>query len=188
MAAAPDDLLLTARTLDLLREYTKLPDGGLHDRLSRPYSTSASMPALSRHRAILRTPDALPPMRHAPAPSEELRGHTVSEALRVFPEVRPHRLTFGPPNRLEFSSEASFSHLSRTSEALQSSYVSRKSPYPSSSALLSASNSSSLPRSSSGFRAPRRGRASMITGGAPLWRSSQASLKALQLKQLESFS
>lgn len=183
-----DRRLLTPQALDDLRLYTQLPDRSLHERLARPYSTSASKPALCRHKAVLRgdlysQPVALPPLRHAPAPSEMLRGHTVSEALRNFPEPPsefPCRLQFGP-SVSPFLASASHATLGDRAMASYGSIASYRSM------LQSSSGASSLRRTRSTPQI-RRGRAAMLSGGAPLNSESAASLRSLQIKLLEKLS
>ena len=144
-----------------------------------------------RHRAVLRSNELLPPLRHAPEPSDKLRGHTVSEALRAFPENRPHRLQFAPPR-----SELGLPPPEMLSSMPHSAYGTRSwlgdefadGGMRSSYASLRSSNNSSLYRARSTSQLPRRGRGLMISGGAPLRLETQRSLKALQTQIARSFS
>ena len=186
----PDGRLMTPEGLGYLRSLAQLPDHNITDRLSVP-KRNAHTP-VRRHTRIIRGAEMLPPMQRPPEPSESLRGHTISEAMRLFPDMRHERLSFAPSvSRLDLPLQASASqgrmgdevHLSR----MRSNF--RRSLHTSGSLRQTSSASSLMLRSqtSSAIEPARRGRAMMLSGGAPLPLKSQESLARLQLRLLGSF-
>ena len=173
--------------LAMLHEYSStLPDGAPHDRLARPRKMQ-----LCRKTARLLRPDILPTLQEPPPPSASLRGHTVAEAMRVYPEVdSTPSLSSGssglsiPRNGLPLQATiASARHSSlrlgdevhswRTRSTLQ--------------ALRSSSSVHLLRNSASMSSLPgreRRGHALLVSGGTPLRPASQRSLLRLQTELL----
>ena len=193
MAASSDGRLMTPEALSHLQSFSKVPVFNCGDRLSIPRS-KVHTPA-RRNARVITGASLLPPMQLPPEPSESLRGHTISEALRVFPEVRQDRLQFAPSvMRNDLPLMVSQGRMgSRLGDSVHSSrMLSNHRSYMQSSTsadslMLRSRSQSGIYRSQSGIYTQRRGRAMMLSGGAPLNAKSQASLDTLQLHLLNSF-
>ena len=184
-----DARLMTPDTLRALHEFTELPDGSAHDRLARPRTTSLEGPRLVRKHAVVVGAGHLPPLQQPPPPTPSLRGHTISEAIRVFPEARPSPLQFAASvSRLGLPLElsGSSSRVGRMGDGVHSTRVlstlNNLRAYASAETLglRSSSSMSSIPVRH------RHGRALMISGGAPLHPDTQKRLRMLQIEMLQS--
>ena len=187
-SSVADGRLMTPEALDDLRSFSQLPDFNSNDRLSLPRRRTT--PA-RRNACVIVGAELLPLMELPSEPSESLRGHTISEALRVFPEMRSDRLEFVPsitrndlPLMVSHGRMGSRLGDSIHSSRMRSNYRSLQSHVQSSTSMDSLMLRS---RSSSAIYTQRRGRAMMLSGGAPLNAKSQASLDSLQQHLLKSF-
>ena len=184
-----DARLMTADSLRALHDFTDLPDGSTHDRLARPRTTSLEGPRLVRKHAVVVGAGHLPPLQLPPPPTPSLRGHTISEAIRVFPEARPSPLQFAASvSRLGLPLElaGSSSRVGRMGDGVHSTRVlsslSNLRAYASAETLglRSSTSMSSIPVRH------RHGRALMISGGAPLHADTQKRLRMLHTGMLQS--
>ena len=180
----PHERLLTPSSLKQLHEFTRIPDGEPHDRLCRP-----KKPPLARRKVVLRPGEALPAVVRPEPPSIQLRGHTVSEALRTLPIMRSEPNLFSSSvGKIGLPLEATPTWLgddyrfARLGDMIHSEISVGEMRHLRSSTSAAALRSRSLDYAREKRTSPRRGRALMLSGGAPLTPLAQRSLDNLQLQ------
>ena len=177
-----DERLLTEESLAALHhDFLELPDferdGKTLSRitlLSKP--RKVRMPT-RRHAVLYLNEDYLPPVKPPPPPSESLLGHTISEAMRLYPDQRHDALFSASVSKLGLPLEANSSHAKgqRMGDGIHASRTLK-------SLKTLKSSSHSVPN----LRSPSKyaGKALMVSGGAPISPKDQRSLEALQVKLL----